>query len=61
MHDTETTAQHLKEGKLTTSEAAGASEADRFEKAQRTWWEGVDDGEGVDATSPPPPPQRDAE
>jgi hypothetical protein len=42
--------------KLTTSEAADASEADRFEKAQRTWWE------GVDATSPPPPPpKRDAE
>jgi hypothetical protein len=47
MYDTETTARHLKAGvdrvraKLTTSEAAPTAEADRFEKAQRTWWEGL--------------------
>jgi hypothetical protein len=71
MYDTETIARHLKAGvariwaNLTTSEAANASEAhylatsakmasDRIDKAQRKA------REGVDATSPPPPPQRGA-
>jgi hypothetical protein len=72
MYDTETIARHLKAGvasiwaKLTSSEAANASdahyratsakiEADQMDRAQRTW------REGVDTTLPAPPPQRDAE